>query len=59
MSESKKYIEYGKVLNKGFNDGLKEIHVDSETEVIKMNSMSERNKRNKVTKKAPEEFPRL
>lgn len=54
MSESKKYIEYGKVLNKGFNDGLKEIHVDSVTKVIKMNSMSERDKRNKVTKKAPE-----
>ena len=46
MSESKKYIEYGRVLNKGFNDGLKEIHVDSGTEVLKMNSMSERDERN-------------
>lgn len=54
MSESRKYIEYGKILDKGFRDGLKEIHVDSETEVIRMNSMSERDKRNKVIKKAPE-----
>lgn len=45
MSESRKYIEYGRVLNKGFEDGLKETHDDSYTEENKMNSMSERDKR--------------
>ena len=49
LSESRKYIEYGKILDKGFRDGLKEIHVDSGTEVIKLCQ----------TKKAPEELPRL
>lgn len=28
MSESRKYIEYGKFLNKGFKDGLKETRID-------------------------------
>lgn len=45
MSESRKYIEYGKILDKGFKDGLNEAHDDSGTEVNKMNSMSERDKR--------------
>ena len=45
MSESRKYIEYGKILDKGFNDGLNETHDDSWTEANKMNSISERDKR--------------
>ena len=45
MSESRKYIEYGKILDKGFNDGLNETHDDSWTEANKMNSISESDKR--------------
>lgn len=45
LSESRKYIEYGKILDKGFRDGMNETHDDSYTEENKMNSMSERDKR--------------